>query len=73
MNITVDLSMVKRLRKKAGLSISMVSDHLGYKTPTGYWLVEKGERKCSVPILYCLSKLYDVAMEDFIVEEHAQE
>lgn len=68
MNIKVDLAAIKKHRKSLGMSISMVSDHLGYKTPTGYWLIEKGERKASIEVLYMLAKLFKVHMEDLIIE-----
>lgn len=65
----VDLNKLSELRKEHGYSISFVSSYLGYKTPTGYWLIEKGQRQANVSTLYFLSKLYAVPMEDLIIEE----
>lgn len=63
---TVDLDELHLRRKAIGMSISDMAERLGYKTPTGYWLIERGERKVSIDTLYKLSKLYGCAMEDLI-------
>lgn len=67
--VIVNLDTLIELRKKHNFSISHVSEVVGYKTPTGYWLVEKGERKVNTQILYKLSKLYGVSMEELLVVE----
>jgi len=64
--VTINLGKLIQLRKDAGFSISHVSEKIGYKTPTGYWLIEKGERKVSVQTLYSLAKLYGVTMESLL-------
>ncbi|MCY7866038.1 helix-turn-helix domain-containing protein [Bacillus atrophaeus] len=64
--ISVNLDKLIQLRKEHDFSISHVSATIGYKTPTGYWLIEKGERKVSVPILYLLATLYGVTMETLL-------
>lgn len=66
-NVSIDLDKLKRLREEHDYSISELSEHLGYKTPTGYWLLEKGQRKISVTLLYYLSVLYDVTMEELLI------
>lgn len=68
MKTAVNLELLQQLRDEKAMSISDLAAVLGYKTPTGYWLLEKGQRKLSVDILYRLAKLYDVQMEDFILE-----
>ena len=67
--VRVDLDKLKSLREDAKFSISFVSNELDYKTPTGYWLVERGERKVSVDVLFRLAKLYNVPMEYLLVVE----
>jgi transcriptional regulator with XRE-family HTH domain len=66
--IEVDLQKLVDLREQARLSISDVALRLGYKTPTGYWLLEHGERKVSVEHLYLLAILYGTRMEDLLIE-----
>jgi len=67
--IYVNVDKLRKYRNEAGYSISEVAAYLGcYKTPTGYWLVEKNQRNISVEVLYKLSKLYGKKMEDFVVE-----
>jgi transcriptional regulator with XRE-family HTH domain len=65
--IEVDLNFLCDMRNRYGLSISDVAAKLGYKTPTGYWLIENGQRKVSVRVLYKLAKLYNHSMEDFLI------
>lgn len=67
--VHINLEKLKNLREDAKFSISFVSNELGYKTPTGYWLVEHGERKVSVDILFRLAKLYNVAMDELLIVE----
>lgn len=67
--VRIDLEKLKDLREDAKFSISFVSNELGYKTPTGYWLVERGERKVSVDILFHLAKLYNVPMDELLIVE----
>lgn len=66
--VRVDLEKLVKLREDAKFTISFVSTELGYKTPTGYWLVENGERKVSVEMLYNLSKLYNITMNELLIE-----
>ena len=65
--IQVDLDKLACLRAESHMSLSDVSFYLGYKTPTGYWLIEAGQRGVSVGVLYLLSQLYGKKMEDFII------
>ena len=67
--VRVNLQRLAELREDAKFTISFVSNELGYKTPTGYWLVENGERKVTVDILYRLAKLYDVSIDSLLTEE----
>ena len=69
MKAKINVDLLKQCRNDAGYSISDIAEYLGcYKTPTGYWLIEKNQRKASVEVLYKLAKLYDMRMEEFIVE-----
>ena len=68
--VKVNLELVKELREKNGYSISDMSQKTGFKTPTGYWLIEQGQRKVSVETLYILSELYGIAMEDMLTKEN---
>ena len=64
----VDLNQLLALRIKQGYSVSDMATRLGYKTPTGYWLLEKGKRQISVDNLYCLAQIYSIPMEDLVQE-----
>lgn len=66
MKTTINLDFLRMLREQQGLSISDLANELGYKTPTGYWLLEKGQRNISVGVLYHLSRFYNHTMEEFV-------
>jgi transcriptional regulator with XRE-family HTH domain len=57
MKVRVNLKLLKGLRETRKKSISDLSYHLGYKTPTAYWMLEQGSRNISVEVLYKLSVL----------------
>lgn len=64
--VTIDVDRLKALRDAHQYSISDLSIRLGYKTPSGYWLIEKGERKVTINILYLLAQIYNCNMEDLL-------
>lgn len=66
--VVIDLKALKHLREHYGYSISDLASRLGYKTPTGYWLIEQGQRKVSIDTLYRLAEIYNCAMEDLVTE-----
>ena len=65
--VKINLNLLKELRNKKKLSLNKISSEIGYKTPAGYWLIEKGQRKISIEILYRLSKLYQLEIEDLLI------
>lgn len=69
MKVYIDLTKLEIERNKAGFSLSDISNFLGYKTPSGYWLIEHGERKITAQSLYILAQLYSKPMDYFMVEE----
>ena len=68
LNVDIDLAKLEAERNKNGYALSDISYILGYKTPSGYWLIERGERKITAQTLYILSQLYGKSMEYFIKE-----
>ena len=64
--VVIDFDALKELRDRNNYSISDLAAKLGYKTPTGYWLIEQGQRKVSIDTLYRLAEIYDCMMEDLI-------
>jgi transcriptional regulator with XRE-family HTH domain len=64
--VVINLDALKELRDRNNYSISDLAAKLGYKTPTGYWLIEQGQRKVSIDTLYRLAEIYDCTMEDLI-------
>ena len=66
MKTAINMELLRELRDTHGYSISDLAEELGYKTPTGYWLLEKGQRKVSVDALYILAHLYGLTMEELL-------
>lgn len=72
-SIDLDVKLLLKLRTEKGWTTKRLATYLGYKTATGYWLIENGERKIPVSSLYKLSKLYKTSMENFFVSNEAKE
>ena len=67
MTVTVNLKLIKSLRETSCRSISDMAAYLGYKTPTSWWLIESGQRNMSIPVLYKISKLLKIPMENLLI------
>lgn len=67
----INLDALKEHRREKRYSISDLAIHLGYKTPTGYWLIENGQRKVSIDTLYRLAQLYCCTMESLVTKNKA--
>lgn len=65
--VEVNLPLLSALKAQHKYSTSDLAYLLGYKTPTGYWLIEQGRRKISLNALYQLAKLYGYQMEDLLI------
>ena len=65
----VNLEKLKRLRKKKGLTLLAVSEHLGFKSQQGYFYKESGVRAISAVELGALAALYGVSMDDLLEPE----
>jgi DNA-binding helix-turn-helix protein len=66
--VVVDFTAIKEMREQKGLSLSDLSLALGYKTTSGYWLIERGQRKVFIDTLYRLAKIYGCHMEELLTE-----
>ena len=56
---------LKEARINAGMALSDAARELGFKTPTGYWHLEKGDRCMTATQLYKFSKVVGLPMEHF--------
>lgn len=72
-NVSVNLKLLKSLRELHCLSISDVASKLGFKTPTGFWLIESGKRNMSVSILYQLAVLYKTPIENLLIVKEEED
>lgn len=61
--------LLKNLRKQIGYSHEAMSKALGYKSPHGYFYLEKGRSRVSAEQLYKISKLFNIPMEEFFTHE----
>lgn len=67
MTVTVNLKLIKSLRETSCRSISDVAAYLGYKTPGSWWLIESGQRNMSIAVLYKISQLFGLSMEELLI------
>lgn len=72
MTVTVNLKLIKSLRETSCRSISDMAAYLGYKTPTSWWLIESGQRNMSIPVLYKISKLLKIPMENLLIVRESE-
>lgn len=58
--------MLKKLRLEKGYTLKEVARFMGYKSKSGYWMLEQGKVKLTVDKIEKLSKLYNVSKEIFL-------
>lgn len=56
---------LKELRESKGITQTFVARKLGYKYPSSYSLIEKGERKLDIITAKKLADIYEVSLDDF--------
>lgn len=62
---------IKYLRKVNGFKVDEIRDYLGLESSRSVFKWQNGETLPSIDNLYALSRLFDVALEDIIVEVQA--
>jgi transcriptional regulator with XRE-family HTH domain len=67
--LKVDIEKIKKLRKKAGISLEKMSDLLGYDSLNGYYYLETGRIKFPADKLATVSKILQIPMEQLFFEE----
>lgn len=63
----VDHSKLEALRKYHGYSIQDMATFLGYRTPTGYWQLERGARQITASQMYLIADRLQVEMKDLFI------
>lgn len=61
--LVVGTDKLKALRAEKGLTLSQVAEYLGYKSPVGYWYIEKGLRRATAEHVAALASLFGVQIE----------
>ncbi|MGG3890083.1 helix-turn-helix transcriptional regulator [Metabacillus fastidiosus] len=65
----VDLKKIKKLRKKAQLSLGQMAKLLGYESPNGYYYLEVGRGKFSAEALARVSDIFNIPINDLFFED----
>jgi len=65
----VDLEKIKKLRKKANLTIESMSRLLGYSSPNGYYYLEIGKSKFLAETLALVADIFKVPISTLFFEE----
>ena len=60
---------IKRLRKKRGFTVGDLQKYFGFTTPQAIYKWQRGQSLPSVDHLYAMSRLFNVSMQDILVEE----
>lgn len=60
----VNLSYIKQMREKNGLSMQYMAELLGFKSAPAYFHYEKGEREFRADMLPVLARAFNCKIED---------
>lgn len=58
---------LKELRQRKGLKLKEVSKQLGYKYPSGYHKIERGDQELTLEQAKKLSVIYEVDLDIFLI------
>lgn len=68
---TIDMTLtgknIKRLRRERGLTVSAITEYMGFSSPRAVYKWQNGESLPSVDNLFALSVLLGVTMDEIIV------
>lgn len=64
----VDYEKLEALRKANHLNIKDMATYLGYRTPTGYWQLEKGMRQITATQIFLIAKKFNCTIEELFTE-----
>ena len=65
----MDLEKIKQLRKSADIAIGDMAEKLGYKSPNGYFYLERGISQFTAVMLADVAEMFDVPIEELFVNE----
>lgn len=60
----VDLHKIKFSRKKAGISLEEMANHLGYDSPNGYFYLETGKSKFTAEKLAKVGEVLQIPINE---------
>ncbi len=59
---------IKMLRKEHNLTVEAISEYMGFESPQAVYKWQSGKSFPTVDNLFALSRLFDVPIEDILVE-----
>ncbi|MEN3012863.1 MAG: helix-turn-helix transcriptional regulator [Dictyoglomus thermophilum] len=65
----LNIKRIKEIREEKNISISEISEKLGYRSFNGYYKLERGLRKFRADHLPILAEILGVSIEDLFEEE----
>ena len=64
----VDVEKIRRIRKSKRLTMTDMSERLGYESPTGYAHLEHGNARFPAAMLAEVADILEVSMEELMME-----
>ncbi|HET7657879.1 MAG TPA: helix-turn-helix transcriptional regulator [Bacillales bacterium] len=64
----VDIDKIKRMRKSSRITLEEMAKHLGYKSPNGYYYLERGRSKFTAETLAEVADILGAPMEDLFLD-----
>lgn len=68
MHKKVDIEKIKRMRKSERITLEEMAKHLGYKSPNGYYYLERGRSKFTAETLAEVAEILNISLEDLFLE-----
>ena len=69
-NMTATGQNIIRLRQKAGVSVRMIQDALGFSTPQAIYKWQNGTAMPTIDNLVALAAIFDVTLDELVVCEY---
>jgi len=71
--IRVDIDKIKRMRKHSRITLQEMAARLGYKSPNGYYYLERGRSKFTAEMLATVAEILETSLEDLFLRPNKEE
>lgn len=64
----VDLEKIKGFRKGSGITLEDMAERLGYRSPNGYYYLERGRSKFTAEMLAEVADILDLSLQELMLD-----